>query len=85
MKMTPHPTARNNVVDMKETQWRTIGYMLRLPLQTPCQVFQQAMDWYFEIPDNAKLYKGNQRRTLPVVLHYNIAEANTAGNMISVV
>ena len=48
--------------------------MLRLPLQTPCQ---QAMDWYFEIPDNAKKYRGNQRRTLPVILHDDIVEANS--------
>ena len=48
--------------------------MLRLPLQTPCQ---QAMDWYFEIPDNAKKHRGNQRRTLPVILHYDIVEANS--------
>ena len=47
--------------------------MLRLPLQTPCQ---QAMDWYLEIPDNSKKYRGSQRRTLPVVLHYDIVEAN---------
>ena len=60
--------------DMKETRWRTFGHMLRLPLQTPCQ---QAMDWYFEIPDNAKKYRGNQRRTLPVILHYDIVEANS--------
>ena len=60
--------------DMKETRWRTFGHMLRLPLQILCQ---QAMDWYFEIPDNAKKYRGNQRRTLPVILHYDIVEANS--------
>ena len=58
--------------DMKEIRWRTFGHLLRLPQQT-CQ---QAMDWYFEIPDNAKKYRGDQRRTLPVILHYDIVEAN---------
>eukprot|EP00794_Sanderia_malayensis_P000926 gene926-233_t len=43
--------------DMKDTRWRTFGPMLRLPLEAPCQ---QAMDWYFEIPDTAKKYRGNQ-------------------------
>ena len=40
--------------------------MLRLPLEAPCQ---QAKDWYFEIQDNVKKYRGNQRITLPVKLH----------------
>ena len=52
--------------------------MLRLPLQAPCQ---QAMDWYFDIPDNAKKYRGNQRITLPMKLHNVIVEGNTKNDM----
>ena len=35
-----------------------------------------------EVPVNAKKYRGNQRQTLPVILHYDIAEGNSqhAGN-----
>ena len=64
--------------DMKETQRRTFGHMLRLPLEAPCQ---QAMDWYFEIPDNAKKYRGNQRITLPVKLHNDIVEGNIKNDL----
>ena len=35
------------------------------------------MDWSFEIPDNAKNYRGNQKRTLPVILHYDSVEATS--------
>lgn len=35
------------------------------------------MDWYFEMPDDAKKYRGNQRRTLPVILHYGSVEGNS--------
>ena len=59
---------------MKETRWRTFGHMLRLALQTPCQ---QTMDSYFQVPVNAKRYSGNQRRTLPVILHYGIVQGNS--------
>ena len=52
--------------------------MLRLPLEAPCQ---QAMDWYFEIPDNAKKYRGNQRITSPVKLHNNIVEGNIKNDL----
>ena len=54
-------------------RWRTFGHILILPSEAPCQ---QAMDWYFEIPDNAKKYRGNQRITLPVKLHNSIVEGN---------
>ena len=63
---------------MKDTRWRTFGHMLRLPLEAPCK---QAMDCYFEIPDNAKKYKGNQRITLPVKLHNDIVEGNAKNDM----
>ena len=60
-------------LDMKLARWRTFGHMLRLPLETPCQ---KAMQWYFEKPRNSKKYRGNQRTTLPVVLHNDIVEAS---------
>ena len=63
---------------MKDTQWRTFGHMLRLPLEAPCQ---QAKDWYFEIPDNVKKYRGSQRITLPVKLHNGIVEGNIKNDM----
>ena len=64
--------------DMKDTRWRTFGHILRLPLEAPCQ---QAMDWYFEIPDNAKKYRGNQRITLPVKLNNDIVEGNNRNDL----
>ena len=39
------------------------------------------MDWYFEIPDNVKKYRGNQRVTLPVKLHNDIVEGNIKNDM----
>ena len=60
--------------DMKETRWGTFGHMLRLPWEAPCQ---QAMNWYFEVPDNAKKCRGNPRTTLPVNLHTYIVEGNS--------
>ena len=48
--------------------------MLRLALQTPCQ---EAMDWYFEVPVNAKKYRGTRDKTLPVILNYDIVEGNS--------
>ena len=35
------------------------------------------MGWYFKIPDNAKKYRGNQRRTLPVIFHFDIVKAKS--------
>ena len=60
-------------IDMKLARWRSFGHMLRLPLETPCQ---KAMQWYFEIPNNSKKYKGNQRITLPLVLHDDIVNTS---------
>ena len=64
--------------DMQEARWRTFGHMLRLPILTPCQ---QAMQWYFEKPMRPKRYRGNQRITLPVMLHNDIVEANKVQNL----
>lgn len=51
-------------------------------LEAPCQ---QAIDWYFEIADNAKKYRGNQRLPvafmLPVKLHNDILEGNSRNNL----
>lgn len=34
------------------------------------------MQWYFEIPEQKTKYPGNQRITLPIVLHNDIVNAN---------
>ena len=60
-------------IDMKIARWRTFGHVLRLPIDTPCQ---KAMQWYFEIPHDSNKYRGNQRMTLPILLHNDIIEIN---------
>ena len=59
--------------EMKEARWRTSGHILRLPTNAPCQ---QAMEWYFEIPEKKTKYSGNQRITLPIALHNDIVNTN---------
>ena len=39
------------------------------------------MDWYIEIPDNAKKYRGNQGITLPVKLNNDIVEGNNRNDL----
>lgn len=58
--------------DMKIARWRAFGHMLRLDEKAPCQ---QAMDFYFDVPENAKKFPGKRRITLPVKLNEDIKEA----------
>ena len=39
------------------------------------------MEWYFEIPENAKKYRGNQRITLPVKLHNDFVEGSSKSDL----
>ena len=46
--------------------------MLRLHEEAPCQ---QAMTYYFTIPEKAKRFSGRKRSTLPAILNEDIKEA----------
>ena len=56
-------------LDMKENRWKAFGHMLRLDEKAPCQ---QAMKYYFTVPENAKRYSGRKRLTLPIILDQDI-------------
>ena len=55
--------------EMAKMRWRAFGHMLRLPPTAPCQL---AMQYYFEIPYNAKKFSGRKRMTLPVKIDEDI-------------
>ena len=63
---------------MKEARWRAFGHNLRLSNKAPSQ---QAMNFYFEVPEKAKRFSGRKRKTLPVVLNEDIKERIRTHNL----
>ena len=57
--------------EMREARWRAFGHMLRLDLEVPAQ---KAMDYYFDVPVNAKKYSGRRRCNLPVCIDNDLKE-----------
>ena len=66
-------------VEMKLMRWRAFGHMLRLPLQTPCQL---AMQYYFERPLDAKKFSGRKRSTLPVKIDEDVTAQTTKNKIL---
>ena len=58
-------------IEMREARWRAFGHMLRLDREVPAQ---KAMDYYFDVPMNAKKYSGRRRSTLPVCINNDLKE-----------
>ena len=58
-------------IEMREARWRAFGHMLRLDREVPAQ---KAMDYYFDVPTNAKKYSGRRRSTLPVCIDNDLKE-----------
>ena len=55
----------------------TNHYVLEYIYNKLNKIHGQAIDWYYGEPVNATKYRGDQRRTLPVILHYDIVEGNS--------
>ena len=55
--------------DMRMARWKALGHMLRRKKDTPCQ---QAMEYFFDIPEKAKKFKGKRRCTLPMKLNEDV-------------
>ena len=58
--------------EMREARWRAFGHMLRLDRRVPAQ---KAMDYYFNVPLNAKKFSGRRRATLPVCIDNDLKDA----------
>ena len=59
-------------IEMKKMRWQAFGHMLRLDENTPCQM---AMKYYFDIPSDAKKFKGRRRTTLPTCIDDDLRRA----------
>ena len=58
--------------EMREARWRAFGHMLRLDREVPAQ---KAMGYYFDVPLNAKKFRGRKITTLPVCIDSDLKDA----------
>ena len=57
-----------------KTRWTLLGHISRLPQNAPAQA---AMSYYFQVPKDAKKFRGMKRRTLPEAINLDIKKASS--------
>ena len=61
-------------VDITTARWKMLGHTLRMDEKTPVRL---AMKYYFQVPPNAKKFRGRKRTTIVTTINRDIQRTKT--------